>query len=332
MLSLSERQVMRPGYSPNEFKKILNQLMKYGVEKDLHFRPVLVFGDLMALPYNELESYFLLFDDVQMAFALTMTLANDSLHDHYKESLCHLMQRKNRPLIDITIDPIRLENNVNYAERLRWVIQNGMDNLHLQSLLSSSVIAKYSPKNLSDLLIKQLGETIYVSLGFMPTLKNLEKPRYGYEVTTAAEYAQSFYQQTALGQQHLINEINRFTAVEDDDCCSFMSQAFHVGQHFNVFPVSYTIYGDLVFDHRNKQPSLGDLQTNSFSEILQPKQLQKHKMLNHSGLLSGKFGCHDCDYLKQCSYHGVGLARRIYQGQEQRLGGCYGVKSFVNFR
>jgi hypothetical protein len=194
----------------------------------------------------------------------------------------------------------------------------------MQVLLSEAVLQKMSPEELSEILIDTFGEDIKVNLGFTPSLSNIEKKNYGYEVTSASDYYKRFLNTNTVLQAHRKREVERYRS--KGEFKDFVSHGFHISASGDVYAVVHTIYGDIILNKKNKGQSLGRLNQISLEEIFlqENKQIEKLNTMNNAFMVSKNYQCEDCDYFGACSFSGVGLIRKTYKDYESKTGSCYG--------
>lgn len=324
MLSQKDREV-ELSQSIENIKATLFKLNDYGLKNNIYYRPVFSFGD--TFKYEE-KSLFSLFDyciELKMSFGATVTCVDDKFSENYLLIAKKINEQYSNNVIDITIDPFRLKSpfyKENYIKNLRNVINNSKK-LHLQVLLSDAVLNKFTPKELYDLL-KEISTDHPFFLAFSPTLENLEKNQYKYNIVNAYQYAKDFYQINDLLLNFYNNEMNRFK--NTGKYSDFAKIVFHISNNFDLYPVNYSIFGDIIRDERNKNKKLGNLLINSFEEILSKKELIKLDIKNEMEMDGGVFDCNNCEWLESCTYSGIGLIRSIYKEYEFRVGHCYGPK------
>jgi len=321
MLSTTERRDAMPVMALSGFRRALDAVSAWGKAKGLQYRPVLLFGDLPWLPLDIQRNYYAAVAERGLKLGVTMTLVDDARTEHYRQALALILEADPVAVFDITVDPVRLERQPAYEARLREAIAVA-PHLHLQVLLSEAVLTHYAPEALAELLEERLGPQS-VSLGFTPTLENLERRNYRYEVGSAAGYARRFYRHTEAGRAHLARELERYEA--SGEHLEFLGQTFHIGPDLSVYPVAYTIWGDVILDARNGGKALGRIEVEQGLEpLLTGMAAQRQSIVSATGMSRGGFGCDECDYRASCQFNGIGAARRLYRDFETRTGSCYG--------
>lgn len=319
MLSAEERRDYSSAMSVDALALALDRVLEYGEARGIGYRPILAFGDVVRLPLKDQKALYEVCDSRFGSFGLTLTLADDDWGLMYYEALGLLSCYKD-VTFDITIDPFRMESRPSYLERLKFAASEAVT-LHLQVLLSTPLMTKYTGESLAKLLDEHFPGRP-VSIGFTPTVDRLEaSPRYRYATNGAALFATEFYQATETGRKHLASEIERFEAW--GSYLDFAQQSFHVGSTLDLYPVVYTVFGDLVLDWRNGCMPLGSLKTQSVEQIMSSYRLRSLSSHNAGWLVRGE-GCQECVYCDACQFNGVGLARKSYSEFETRAGCCYG--------
>lgn len=328
LLSTLERKGFTPLISIQQFEKAIDALVEWGERQNLIYRPLMVFGDIPWLPIHQQDMFYRAISSRGLPLGLTMTLVEEDKEDHYKKSLDLILSHNPDVIFDITVDPVRLERKKDYADRIRYAIEKA-PGVHLQTLLSEVILDKYSPEELAKYLDQELNGRS-VSLGFTPSLTNLSKNNYKYDVSSAGDYAIRFYQASEKGKQHLKREVRRFEAHGNNS--EFLTQTFHINPKMDVYPVSYTIWGDVILDPRNGGKPLGNLSKNHLSEILDGPQIFRQSIINSTWMMKGDFGCDNCDFYESCKFNGIGTVRNLYQNHENRTGTCYGPKGLSDFK
>jgi hypothetical protein len=320
LLSTLERRDERPVMAPSELRDVAARIASYGKTKGLEYRAVLVFGDVPAMPLALQEKYYDACREAGLALGVTMALVSNERDAHYDEALPLITQHDPDAVFDITLDPVRLARDDVYAARIKRACDRAPV-LHLQVLLSEAVMSAWSPEALCDLLDEKIGSRS-VSLGFTPSLINLERKNYLYDVSSAADFAARFHARSDNGRDHLAREMARFASA--GSFSDFLGQAFHVAPGKSVHAVAYTIFGDMIFDTRNKSKALGRMGDESLGDILSGRVARRLSAMNEAWLDMGDFGCGTCTFRESCKFAGVGLARMAYKGHEARIGSCYG--------
>lgn len=320
LLSTVERRDERPVMAPSELRDIAEKISDYGKQNGLNYRGVLVFGDVPAMSLAMQKRYYEACRDAGLSLGVTMSLVSNERQDHYAEALSLVVDLDPEAVFDITVDPVRLDRDEKYASRISMA-SDLAPTLHLQVLLSEAVMTAWSPEALSKLLDAKIGGRC-VALGFTPSLTNLERKNYLYNVKSAADFASRFHAQTKTGRDHLERELKRFES--QGSFSDFLGQTFHVAPGKNVHAVSYTIFGDMIFDARNQSKPLGNMNSESLREIVTGKTARRLSAMNEAWLDMGDFGCQTCGFRESCKFSGVGLARMAYRGHEAKIGSCYG--------
>ncbi|MBV6633064.1 MAG: hypothetical protein KI792_08540 [Alphaproteobacteria bacterium] len=327
MLSINERKEVYPVMRLKDFEMVMDKLVEWERQTGLNYRCVLVFGDVPWLPLEVQEQYYRAVTDRGMGLGVTMTMVDDNRTEHYARSTKLIREADHEAIFDLTVDPVRLERNPDYAKRCRDAIASA-HHVHLAILLSEAILTRYSPEALSDLCQKYIGDDP-VSLGFTPTLTNLARKNYSYEVTSAADYAVRFYQSTEGGAKHLERELDRYDAVGDH--ADFLKQTCHISGRMDVYPVAYTIWGDVILDDRNGGRSLGKLsEEQGLDALVSNIMAKRHSIDAVSWMSRGEFGCEECEFLDSCSFNGIGVARKLYREFESKTGSCYGPRDVMS--
>ena len=325
LLSITERRASTPVMALGDFEQALDQLCAWGQSQGRLYRPVLVFGDFPWLPLTTQQDFYQAIQRRGMPFGVTMTLVDTARADHYRQSIDAIRAADPGAVFDITVDPVRLARQDDYTALIREAAL-AAPHLHLQILLSETVMHDYAPESLAALCRERIGD-FPLSLGFTPSLKNLERRNYRYDVGDAGDYANRFYQSSPVLAAHFAAEIGRFDGVGSYD--DFVRQTFHIGPDLAVYPVAYTIWGDVILDGRNGGTALGNMTRQPLGDILAAPNLQRQAVHNNLWMEKGDFGCQDCDFNRHCRFHGIGAVRKLYRDHEGRIGTCYGPRSQV---
>lgn len=329
MLNARERSTVNLAAPVSDIKKGLNKLKEYGDETNTLYRVVFSFGDVPKLKWEALKDILQHTVDIGLKFGLTLTCV-DPNHD-YEDIINKVLAIDDDVIFDITIDPIRLISQKvkdKYIANLKMAISKAPE-CHLQVLLSNPLMKQFSPQDLADILLTVTKKPVF--LGFSPTIENLEsKDRYGYPLATAYDYAKSFYNTSESKQKFLQVELERFNNFGEYK--HFTAQTFHIDSLLNVYPIAYSIYGDIIQDKRNNLKALGNLHTTSLKDIVQNDEaLYDINIANNMEILNSPFNCESCEYFEACTFVGIGVIRKIYKGFEQRAGSCYGPIHLKNF-
>lgn len=322
MLNAIERKNVDLASPLDTIFKGLQSIKDYGKKTGLLYRPVFSFGDVPKLDIEEQFAIYHKTIELGLNFGLTLTCVDPLFN--YKNVIDKIISLDNDLVLDITIDPIRLLNlnfRTKYLENLQYATSKA-GHLHLQVLLSNHVMKMLTPQKLSELLYK-IGD-YPVFLGFSPTIENLTtKDRHDYELLSAFQYAKEFYQTRDSHKALLRDEISRFK--NEGQYKDFSQQTFHIDSFLNVYPLSYSIYGDIIQDKRNNMKPFGNLQNSSLFDILHNnKEIEKINIINNLEISNSPFECENCEFFNACTFQGIGLIRKTYKGFEQRAGSCYG--------
>ncbi len=324
MLNSRERQIFDLASSVDVVKNGLRKIADYGLLMGLNYRVVFSFGDVPKLDWHKQKEIYEYTKSLNLAFGLTLTCVDFNFD--YNKTISDILEISNNLVFDITVDPFRLNNPMfreKYLSNLKFATKKA-PHLHLQTLLSNQMMSKFTPQELVE-IFSEIGE-YPVFMGFSPTIENLTtKDRYGYDLNSAFEYALSFYNVNDRQKSFLKDELNRFE--NNGDYKSFAKQTFHIDSSLNVYPVSYSIYGDIIQDKRNNVQSLGNLADKELKEIIwseNNKNLGKLNVYNKLELDGSGFNCKGCKFRTSCEFQGVGLIRKTYKAFEQRAGHCYG--------
>ena len=320
LLNSQERKATVPVMGVADFASAMEALARYGEERSLVYRPVLVFGDVPWLPADMQKRYYGAAAERGLRIGATMTLVEPDRRGTYEKGLRALLDADPEAVFDITVDPIRLARDPGYAERLRMAVEMAPE-LHLATLLSEAILTRQTPEGLASSLSDALGRRA-VSLGFTPSVARLEGANYGYSVATAAGFTAAFYSATPEGREFLADEADRFRA--SGAYGEFLKQTFHIAGGLEIFPVAYTAFGDVILDGRNGGEALGSLRREGLSEVLSGRAARRLSAQANAGMDLGNFGCRNCQHEAACTFNGVGAARRLYREFEFRAGACYG--------
>lgn len=321
LLSVAERRSVTPAMALSDFRSALAAIGEWSRTSGRLYRSLMVFGDVPWLPLQVQENYYQAILDENLAMGLTMTMVEKEHLTHYRKALELVISADPGAVFDITIDPIRMIRQPDYVERLNEAMSYA-PHLHLQVLLSEAVLETFAPEELSDRLVEHIGDRP-ILLGFTPSLENLERRNYRYQVSSAAEYARRFYGHTATGRAHLARELARYTSAGQH--AEFISQTFHIGPDLSVYPIACTVWGDVILDRRNGGQPLGRIGADGGLEpILTGLAAQRQSIKSTAWMSMGDFDCDDCHYRASCEFNGIGAARRLYREFETRTGSCYG--------
>jgi len=320
LLSVAERRDNRPVMPPHEMREVARAVASHGRAVGIHYRAVLVFGDVPSMPLALLQRYLSACTEEGLSIGITMTLVDEDRDRHYDEALSAIEDADPKAIFDITVDPVRLERDGSYARRIRAAAARA-PHLHLAALLSEAVMARWSPEALADSIDHHL-DGRPISLGFTPSLSNLDRRNYAYDVRSAAEYAARFYRHTEAGREHLAREIDRFMGA--GTYADFLGQTFHIAPGGLVHAVAYTVFGDIILDGRNLAKPLGNIHETDLGEILSGRVARRLNVMNEAWMANGEFGCDTCGFREACTFSGIGLARMTYRDHEGKIGSCYG--------
>lgn len=325
LLDPVERKATFPNMSPETFESVASEIADHGAAKGREYRTVFVFGDVPWLPLSVQEKYWRTAAKHGLKLGATMTLTDPSAGERYRKSWDLMKEYDAQAVFDITVDPIRLSRNPDYAESIRAAAA-AAPHLHLAALLSEAVFEAFSPEALAALFAGEMpGQPL--SLGFTPSLANLSKANYRYDVASAADYARRFHSSDSIQGAHLADELERFVGA--GSYSGFLDQTFHVGPKGEIVPTAYTLFGDIFLDPRNGGKPIGKLgEGRTLTEILGGADAKRLDAQNQAGMLAGGWRCPECPWFESCTMHGVGLARRLYRDHENRTGSCYGPAGF----
>lgn len=322
-LSTLERKSVMPVMPAHHFAKAMDALRDYDRQVDLHFRALITFGDVVWLPADLQKRYYAAATDRGIPLGVTMTFVEEDRRGNYEKGVAALLDADPTAVFDITVDPIRLMRQKDYAERLRWAIQKAPE-LHLTMLLSEAILARSSPEDLASMISTELlGRPIL--LGFTPSIERFVGANYGYDITTAAAFASRFYAATAEGTQLLADDMERFAG--DGRYGDFLQQTFHIGPDLRVWPTGYTVFGDVILDERNGGKSLGSIDQEDLGNILKGRIARRLAAYADAWMGQGGFNCDACEHRTACSFNGIGAVRELYSDFEFRSGACYGPAS-----
>jgi hypothetical protein len=327
MLSLIERKQELPAMSPDIFEQIISKLVSYGQKIETNYRPVFVFGDFPSMDIEFQEKFLNTIKSHNLHFGTTLTLVDKSKKEQYARSIDMILETDDNVILDFTVDPFRMEKDDDYTDILAKYIKYS-PKFHLQVLLSEALLNRYSPEELSSLLSERFGE-VPVTLGFTPTLTNLDKKNYRFDVGSAAEYTKRFFATNYTLQKHLKSELSRFHS--EGEYQDFLSHGFHIGSDSTLYPVTYTIFGDVILDRRNGGSGFGKISQNNIENILSEENTKMQMLSKQNSIYMnhGEFDCDSCDFYDSCKFHGVGLIRKKFKGYENKTGSCYGPVTMV---
>ena len=328
MLTLEERQSVNPLMSPTLFGKVLQSINAHADHIGAGYRPVLVFGDFPSMDLDLQKDFINKLKENNVKFGFTMTLVDTKKRDHYMRSLDMILDADDTCIFDYTIDPFRMQKDDKYVDLLLETKQLA-PKYHLQVLLSEAIISRFSPTELKDIIFDGMGEGP-TTLGFAPTLSNLDKKNYGYNVSSASDWAYQFYNSHPLLQKHLKREIERFNS--KGEYMDMVGHYFHIGSDGNLYPVSFTMFGDVILDRRNNGKGLGRIQDSSIADIVSKEniRIQKLSAMNGAFMDNSPFNCDQCSFYDSCKFSGIGIIRKHYKSYENKTGSCYGPIDFVS--
>jgi hypothetical protein len=321
LITPSERKSVTPVLSVRDFAKGCAALAEYGACIGMRYRVLLGYGDVLWLPLKTLAAYFEEAAKRGLGIGATFTLVEPDKEAHYIDAI-RLMQDINpEAIFDITVDPVRMEGDPKYARRIANALALAKGEYFLNLLLSEAVLARFTPESLASLWDRYLpGQPVI--LGLAPTLENIDKHNYAYDVGTASDFADAFYAVHAPSARQVEIDLERFQS--QGDFATFVRQRFHIGPGLNVYPVGYTMFGEVTLDHRNGCPSLGSLRKTALADIVTGAEARKLSVLNAAWMRRGNFACRSCPKLDGCTFNGVGLVRQVYRDYENRSGACAG--------
>ncbi len=320
MISSTERKTFSLDTPLLLIKNSLKKISNYGQQSGIKYRPVFSFGDVPKLDEQIQREIYLTCIENDMAFGLTMTLVDENFD--YETVINNILKNDSDIIFDITIDPFRLDNKKfnKYKENLKMAIKKAKG-LHLQILISNSILENYTPEELYS-SVKDILNGHPVFLSFSPTIENITKTQYNYSFINAYEYAKSFYSLNIIQYTLLKNEIERFKS--EGDYNTFSQQTFHIDYNLNIYPVCYTIFGDIIQDKRNMLSPLGNISLDSLNSILNNTKIKSLSIKNAIYLENSPYNCEKCEFYKSCIFNGVGLVRNIYKNHEKKIGHCHG--------
>lgn len=324
-LSVNERRATGPVLQPFQFATALDAISEYDRETGLAFRALLTLGDIPWLPLEMQKQFYGMAADRSIPIGVTMTMVEAARWENYRAGLAAIKAADPTAVFDVTIDPIRLERQPDYLDRLLYAFAEAPE-LHATVLLSEAILTRKDPESLADFLSETLGGTP-VLLGFTPSIERLRGMNYGYDVHSAARFAKRFYNRTPEGSLLLKSDLERFAA--DGKYSDFIKQTFHIGPGLNVWPTAYTMFGDVIIDARNGGEALGSIHDQPLAQILQGPVTRRTSVIAEAWMMQGPFGCGDCQHLSACTFNGIGAARKTYSNYEFRSGSCYGPKGIL---
>jgi hypothetical protein len=301
----------------------LRKLHAYGQKQNILYRPVFSFGDTFKLKEESLFGVFDVCKELGMPFGTTVTCVDADFADKYTEIAKRIRDDYEVSIIDITIDPFRLRTPSKREQYIKNLlnVMNNSQKLHLQVLLSEVVMNKFTPEELYECL-SVLGKERPFFLAFSPTKENLNQVGFKYEVKNAYKYVNDFYSVNKVMSDFRKSELKRFD--NQGKYSDFAKYVFHIDHDFNVYPVNYSVFGDVIRDRRNKLDSLGNILNNDLEDIITPLKLKKLDVLNNLSMENSPYNCTDCAWFEACTYSGIGLIREVYKEYEFRVGHCYG--------
>lgn len=304
----------------------LNKIHEYSLKSGFKYRPAFSFGDVAKLEWNLQKQIYDKCLELQMPFALTITLVDEEF-DY--QSVIEKINLYPDVIFDCTLDPVRLSNEkfAQYKKNVEYLSK--YPNIHLQTLLSSYVLSKFTPKSMYDIFSKyNLNKPVF--LGFSPTIENIshDNKKYDFKILEAVEFAKEFYKASPVQEQFLQDELERYQSV--GDYSYFIKQSFHIDFDLNVYPVIFSLLGDIIQDKRNQIKSLGNLKDKDLHNILNSNQVETLSIKNKLLMDTSSFGCPECKFYEQCKFQGIGMIRSIYKNFEKKINSCYGPVNLVD--
>lgn len=286
-------------------------------------RLFLTYGDYPIL--NELSEVagFLKNENVDFGFTGTFVLPADKY-----EKFFEIQNNLGYSLLDIIVDPFRMQHSTHYVNNLKKVIKEiPAEKLHLTTLISKALLEKFSPQELSQLMVKNFGETIVVP-NALPTLFAINgKSGAKFEITETLQWLKSYYNYHPKGALHLRNELYENYQSEGDflDC---LNHIFHLDSDLNIYAVSNTIMGDFIYDRKNNYEALGNLLTiDSWNDLINAKNTQKLNIIS-ALQIDINTECENCVFKQSCKFFGVGNVMKSYSKHSNKSSYCYGPKFF----
>lgn len=325
-LSLEERRHGEAVVGLGEFETAMKNLARHGNRHGMVFRPVLVYGDMPLMPHAMLKGYLDACARNELPIGVTLTLASEGLDEHYAESVQMILGHGD-VVLDMTIDPFRLTAKEGYARRVQSALASNGHN-HVQVLLSEVMINRMGQEELATRLESVIGDHP-VSIVFTPTQVNLLRRQYQFDVNEAIRYARDFYATRPWHEAHYRREMKRLTCAHGD-YASFVGQAFHIGRGLDLYATIFTPFGDLILDGRNGMAPVGNLCDDALEGLPRAPRLLSLQARNAGWLRHDTYGCGTCEHYEVCSFHGVGIANKLYSGHDSKHGTCYGPRAFTN--
>lgn len=286
-------------------------------------RLFLTYGDYPILDELTEVSHFL--NDEKIAFGFTGTFV---LPSNKYEKFFEIQNKLGYSLLDIIIDPFRMQHSTHYINNLKKVIKEvPAEKLHLTTLISKALLEKFSPKELSELMVKNFGEKIVVP-NALPTLFAINgKSGAKFEITETLQWLKDYYNHHPQGNLHLQNELYENYQSEGDfiDC---LKHIYHLDSELNVYAVSNTIMGDFIYDRKNNYEPIGNLtNTLKWTDIVESAKSKKLNIVSSLQIDINK-ECEDCVFKQSCKFFGVGNVMKSYAKHSNKSSYCYGPKFF----
>lgn len=288
-----------------------------------HHRLFLTYGDYPLLKELPEVAHFL--NNEKIAFGFTGTFV---LPTEYYDNFFKIQKSLGYSLIDIIIDPFRMQHSPYYVNTLKKVVSEiPPEKLHLTTLISKALLQKFSPHELSELMVANFGETIVVP-NALPTLFAINgKNGAQFEITETLQWLKDYYMHHPNGKLHLRNELHENYQSEGDflDC---LKHIYHLDSELNIYAVSNTIMGDFIYDRKNNYEPLGNLGIiSNWKELINSPKAQKINIISALQIDTNS-ECESCSFTQSCKFFGVGNIMKSYAKYSKKSNYCYGPKFF----
>ncbi len=320
LLSVSDRQGQGSLMDRDAYARMCRSLADYAAAEGFDYRLVLSFGDVVLLALEDQQHLYATARDAGLTLAATMTFATEGRDAHYREAQALLVEHDPSAIFDVTVDPVRLERSAPYQARLVDAAERAPE-MRFNMLLSSAVMARWSPAGLAALWLDRIGDRPVI-LSFTPSLATMDRRNSRFGIQDAADYASGFYADVPSAREQNILDLQRYAS--SGSFADFLRQRFHVDARLDVFPPAYSAFGEMTLDRRNGQTPLGNLDQTPLHQIVSGVGAHRLSTLNEVWMERGSFACGDCAFRAGCAFNGVGLARRVYRDYEDKVGSCYG--------
>jgi hypothetical protein len=288
-----------------------------------HHRLILTYGDYPLLKnLNDLTT-FLKNENIEFGFTGTFVLPSSNYDSFFKN---HSILGFS--LLDVIVDPFRLQTSQHYLDNLQNVVNTIPHNkLRLNILMSKALLDKHSPESLADLMVQYFGNIIAVP-NALPTIFAIEEKKGAkFDILETLEWLKRYYKKHPYGYEHLQNELYE-NYQSNGTFLDFIQQTYHLDSKLNIYAVSDTIIGDFIYDRKNNFQPLHNLANiHSWDDVIQSQLSQKLNIIS-SLQIDLNSECESCVFQNSCKFFGVGNLMKTYSKYSNKSDYCYGPKIF----